>query len=100
MPLWDDGWVKVLNPLDKQLTLRRNLKLAYVSPCISLEDLDLSTFAGSIPQQTQQEVFGDTRVNHQSTEDIGPILLELEQAWLALNSCEVSGHGKLRSGLW
>lgn len=37
-PLWGDGWVpvKVLNPLDEPLTLRRNSKLADVSPCIAL----------------------------------------------------------------
>ena len=75
-PLWGDGWVpvKVLNPLDEPLTLRRNSKLADVSPCIALENFDLSTCAGSIPQETKQEVYGDIRVNHQSVEDIGPML--------------------------
>lgn len=39
-PLWGDGWlpVKVINPTTKQITLRRNAKLADVYPCIALED--------------------------------------------------------------
>eukprot|EP00064_Thunnus_orientalis_P010298 superscaffoldBa00001384_g10324 len=52
--------------------------------------------AGSIPQETQQEVYGDIRVNHQSVEDIGPMLQELEQAGLDLNSCEVSEPWKAK----
>lgn len=97
-PLWGDGWVpvKVLNPLDEPLTLRCNSKLADVSPGIALEDFDLSTCTGSIPQETQQKVYGDIRVNHQSVEDIGPMLQELEQAGLDLNSCEVSEPWKAK----
>jgi len=41
-PLWGDRWVPmtVVNPSDKAITLRRNCKLADVSPCLAIEDLD------------------------------------------------------------
>ncbi|KAJ7997122.1 hypothetical protein DPEC_G00225680 [Dallia pectoralis] len=41
-PLWGDGWVpvRVINPTHKPVTLRRNCKIADVSPCVSLEDFD------------------------------------------------------------
>ena len=38
-PLWGDGWVpvRVINPSTKLVTLRRNCKIADVSPCVALE---------------------------------------------------------------
>ncbi|KAK0144036.1 hypothetical protein N1851_017626 [Merluccius polli] len=41
-PLWGDGWVpvRVINPSNKPVNLRRNCKLADVSPCTALEDFD------------------------------------------------------------
>lgn len=46
-PLWGDRWVllKIVNLSDKVVTLRRNAKLADVSPCIATEDFTL--FQGS-----------------------------------------------------
>ncbi|KAK0139547.1 Transposon Ty3-I Gag-Pol polyprotein [Merluccius polli] len=34
-------WRQVANPSDKPVTLRRNMKLADVSPCVALEDFEL-----------------------------------------------------------
>ncbi|KAK0139959.1 hypothetical protein N1851_023122 [Merluccius polli] len=41
-PLWGDGWVpvKIINPTTSTITLRRNAKVADVSPCIALEDFN------------------------------------------------------------
>lgn len=41
-PLWGDRWVPmtVVNPSDKAITLKRNCKLADVSPCLAVEDFD------------------------------------------------------------
>ena len=41
-PLWGDGWVpvRVINPSNKPVTLKRNCKIADVSPCVALEDFD------------------------------------------------------------
>ncbi|KAG1937129.1 retrotransposable element [Pimephales promelas] len=39
-PMWGDRWVpmKILNPTESPITLRRNTKLADVSPCLAVED--------------------------------------------------------------
>uniref|UniRef100_A0A8C2HN42 ribonuclease H n=1 Tax=Cyprinus carpio TaxID=7962 RepID=A0A8C2HN42_CYPCA len=41
-PLWGDGWlpVKMINPTNSEIVLRKNAKLADVYPCIALEDFD------------------------------------------------------------
>ncbi|KAL1277366.1 hypothetical protein QQF64_024039 [Cirrhinus molitorella] len=41
-PLWGDGWlpVKMINPTNSEIVLRRNAKLADIYPCIALEDFD------------------------------------------------------------
>ena len=41
-PLWGDGWVpvRIINPSNKPVTLRRNCKIADASPCVALEDFD------------------------------------------------------------
>lgn len=42
-PMWGDGWVpmKVTNLSDRQISLKRNCKLADVSPCLAVEDLEV-----------------------------------------------------------
>lgn len=42
-PMWGDRWVpmKVVNPSPSPITLRRNTKLADVSPCLAVEDLNI-----------------------------------------------------------
>ncbi len=56
-PLWGDGWipVKVINPTNCVLTLRRNAKIADVSPCIAVEDLPESDCIKSQVQYFQHE---------------------------------------------
>lgn len=41
-PLWGYGWlpVKMINPTNSEIVLRRNAKLADVYPCIALEAFD------------------------------------------------------------
>ncbi|CAI5682637.1 unnamed protein product [Oreochromis niloticus] len=43
-PMWGDRWVpmKVLNPTQSPVTLRRNAKIADVFPCIAVEDLPIT----------------------------------------------------------
>ncbi|CAI5678545.1 unnamed protein product [Oreochromis niloticus] len=47
-PMWGDRWVpmKVLNPTESPVTLRRNAKIADVFPCIAVEDLPITQDAG------------------------------------------------------
>lgn len=42
-PLWGDRWVPltVVNSSDRAITLKRNSKLADVSPCLAIEDLEV-----------------------------------------------------------
>ncbi len=44
-PLWGDGWlpVKMINPTNSEIVLRKNAKVADVYHCIALEDLAQST---------------------------------------------------------
>lgn len=59
-PLWGDRWVPmtVVNLSHKPVTLRRNCKLADVSPCLATEDLDvfqgLQFVPGSQPSAKSQ----------------------------------------------
>ncbi|KAL1246736.1 hypothetical protein QQF64_034331 [Cirrhinus molitorella] len=43
-PMWGDQWVpmKILNSTQSMITLRRNTKLADVSPCLAVEDVPLT----------------------------------------------------------
>ncbi|KAL2104330.1 hypothetical protein ACEWY4_001198 [Coilia grayii] len=43
-PMWGDHWIpmRVLNPTEYPVRLRRNTKLADVSPCMAVEDLPLT----------------------------------------------------------
>ena len=55
-PLWGDRWVpmKVTNMSNKPITLKRNSKLADVSPCLAVEDFEV--FQGtSQPEKAKQE---------------------------------------------
>ncbi len=55
-PLWGDRWIpmKVTNMSDKPMTLKRNSKLADVSPCLAVEDFEV--FQGSSqPDKVQQK---------------------------------------------
>ena len=42
MPLWGDGWVpvRIINPSNKPVTLKRNCKIADASPSVALENFD------------------------------------------------------------
>lgn len=44
-PLWGDRWlpVKMINPTNAEIVLRKNAKVADVYPCVALEDLNQTT---------------------------------------------------------
>lgn len=67
--LWADGWVpvKVVNPSQMTVTVRRNAKIADVFPCVALEDFDSDYLDVSDFSQTplQQHVH---MVHHNSTD--------------------------------
>ena len=83
---YGDGWVpmKVLNMRDKPVVLRRNCKLADVSPCISLKEFSndhLTKDSSSTQNETENE-------------DYNAILEGRGIKGLDVNSCDVSPHYK------
>lgn len=85
--LWGDHWmpVKVINPTDRAVVLKRNTKIADMSPCIAVEDLPT---ADEVKCNVQCVLSGD--VQPRSEEDMVSALEALGLQDLDLNSCEVS----------
>lgn len=56
--LKDDGWLplKVINPLDKSVTLKPNAKLADVYTCVAIESFDAPKFASDHQFSVQQNM--------------------------------------------
>lgn len=93
-PLWGDGSIplKVINPTSHRVVLRRNTKIADVSPCIAVEDL-------SQPSQIKSNVQcaeNSSSSTHRSSEDMRRVLCDLNLSDIDLVSCEVSAHWKDR----
>ena len=90
-PLWGDGWVpvKIVNPTEKILTLKRNAKVADVSSCSSVQDLPEPVSIQSNVQHTQS-----SSPAPRSEEEISHVLTEMGLQDLDLSSCEVSPEWK------
>lgn len=91
--LWGEGWVpvKIVNPTEKLLTLKRNAKVADVSPCLSVQDLPEPDRIQSSAQYTQS-----SPPPERSEEEISRILSDMGLQDLDLSSCEVSPEWKDR----
>lgn len=86
-PLWGDGWVpmKVINPTDKAITIKRNAKLADVYPCLAAEELQLND--SSYLKSNSLHV---TAKQTSDLSDTPEALTECGLSDLDLDSCEVS----------
>lgn len=89
-PLWGDRWIPMkVNMSDKPITLKRNSKLADVSPCLAVEDFEV--FQGTSQPET---------VKHEETHDESrPVDLKqrLQQAGLTdinIDQCHAGPMGK------
>lgn len=91
--LYGDGWVpvKVVNPTTKPLTLKRNAKVADVSPCLSVQDLPEPKRVQSNTQFAQSP-----QPAVRSEEEIQKILSDMGLQDLDMSSCEVSLEWKNR----
>ncbi|XP_037828975.1 uncharacterized protein LOC108247133 isoform X2 [Kryptolebias marmoratus] len=89
--LYADGCVpvKIVNPTEKPLTLRRNAKVADVSTCVSVHDFTKTECIQSNKQYTKDSV--KTPV---TDEDMSHILSDIGLQDLDLSSCEVSMEWK------
>uniref|UniRef100_A0A669EIA0 Gypsy retrotransposon integrase-like protein 1 n=1 Tax=Oreochromis niloticus TaxID=8128 RepID=A0A669EIA0_ORENI len=91
-PMWGDRWVpmKVLNPTQSPVTLRRNAKIADVFPCIAVEDLPIT--------QGLCETLTDQHTSLPPSSDPVPDSVQLlKDAGLAdidIEGCEVSDGWK------
>ena len=85
-PLWGDGWVpmKIMNPTDKPVVLRRNAKVADVHPCLALEDMQDGELSRLV---SNSQHINNTQVPIAS---IAETLNEHGLNDLDIDSCEVS----------
>lgn len=89
--LWGDKWVplKVINPSNKRVILRKNCKIADVYPCVAVEEL-------SPPEKimSNSHSFEQGSVPIRSVEQRKELLHRLGLQDLDLDSCEVSDRWK------
>uniref|UniRef100_A0A8C5BFE2 ribonuclease H n=1 Tax=Gadus morhua TaxID=8049 RepID=A0A8C5BFE2_GADMO len=90
-PMWGDRWipVKVLNPTHSLVTLRRNAKLADVSPCLAVEDLPITQGLC----QTQSDVSGSPTPSKSMLDPV-KLLKDHGLADIDIGGCEVSADWK------
>jgi hypothetical protein len=96
-----DRWVpvKIINPSDKPVTLRRNAKVADVFPCVALEDLEMSGV--HTPRTNLQVHSQDIRVADTgsllpppSVSQFSDALQKIGLGDIDIDSCDVSPHWK------
>lgn len=104
-PLWGDKWIpmKVINPLDRPIILRRNTKLAQLHPCLALEELQLdvtgeecSGRAEAVSQNVIQAETPDSEHSKKTQEDYMSKLRGLGLTEIDVQSCEVSESWKAK----
>lgn len=91
-PMWGDRWVpmKVLNPTQSPVTLRRNAKVADVFPCVAAEDLPI-TLLSCQPPNVQ---LGDCVSSSDTVLDPVQSLKDCGLADIDIAGCEVSEEWK------
>ncbi len=93
-----DRWVpvKVINPSNKPITLRRNAKIADVSPVLVVEDLDVQPGhgRGETVSMQSQTVSSSTDRGGSSPSDMRDALQKLGLSDLDIESCEVTPYWK------
>lgn len=87
-PLWGDRWVPmtVVNPSDKPITLKRNCKLADVSVCLAIEDLDAFQGLQSVSERREPDAPGCVGPPAQPARSLS----ELGLGDIDISSCQVS----------
>lgn len=87
-----DRWVPVrmFNPHDKPITLKKNSKVANVSPCVALEDFELDL---ERPFETV-ETLSKTLHDGSPDPDFQDILQKMGLSDLDIDSCDVSPQWK------
>lgn len=78
--------VRMLNPYDKPITLKKNSKVVNVSPCVALEDLELDSERSFTTVETQSQSLHDGSPDP----DVRDILQKMGLSDLDIDSCGVS----------
>ncbi|KAK0138964.1 hypothetical protein N1851_024508 [Merluccius polli] len=91
-PMWGDRWVpmKVTNLSSKSITLKRNSKVADVSPCLAVEDLDIRQGSCKMENRAPDRVDRPAA----SDADLKDRLSNLGLSDLDIDSCHASFHSK------
>lgn len=91
-PMWGDRWVpmKITNPSSKPITLKRISKVADVSPCLAVEDLNIQQGSCKTGNNKPDQVIGLTV----SDVNLKRTLSDLGLSDLDIDSCEVSLSSK------
>ncbi|KAJ8342714.1 hypothetical protein SKAU_G00326420 [Synaphobranchus kaupii] len=87
-PMWGDSWisVKVLNPTQNAITLRRNAKIADVFPCLAVEELPITQGLCRL----QVDASNPPRASPQSAGDPVQLLKDCGLADIDVDGCEAS----------
>ncbi|KAK0150866.1 hypothetical protein N1851_008029 [Merluccius polli] len=92
-PLWGDRWVpmKITSVSNKPVTLKRNCKLADVSPCLAVEDFDILQNTSQPEKETEGVKQNTTRPS-----DLKQRLQQVGLADIDIDQCHTEYNGKLK----
>lgn len=92
-PLWGDGWIplKLINPSDRPVTVRRNAKVADVYPCIALEDV-----CETNPELPLRSSVQQSAAELDKSDTLTDRLRKCGLETLDLENCEVSKFWKVK----
>lgn len=90
-PLWGDGYIpmKIMNLSDQPVTLKRNCKLADVSPCVAVEDF--TAFQNTSQIERKEQAMANLESN---SVDLRKKLVEVGLKDLDIDLCQVSHSTK------
>ncbi|XP_025759064.1 uncharacterized protein LOC112843922 [Oreochromis niloticus] len=90
--MWGDRWVplKMTNLSAKPVTLKRNSRVAVVSSCLAVEDLDFPQDSCKVASMAQAQVSGPAATEA----DLNDRLCSLGLGDLDIDSCHASLHSK------
>ncbi len=90
-PMWGDGYIpmKIMNLSDQPVTLKRNCKLADVSPCVAVEDF--TVFQNTSQVEGKDQIIANPE---SSSEDLEKKLVAVGLEEVDIKLCQVSHSTK------
>ncbi|RXN22067.1 interleukin-1 receptor accessory -like 1-A isoform X3 [Labeo rohita] len=86
-PMWGDGYIpmKIMNLSDQPVTLKRNCKLADVSPCVAAEDFTVFQNTSQVETKDQSAAYPES-----NCADLEKKLAEVGLKDIDINFCQIS----------